>query len=89
MLYPTSSAVQSSEARAFLDPSQTLPRLALIGRPLADVAVYGVQKRSTERNKRPWIARWFGSDHGRDCPPRTAIATLVINADGEATTAYP
>jgi integrase len=25
---------------------------------LADVAVYGVQKRTSDRNKRPWIVRW-------------------------------
>lgn len=32
--------------------------MARTGRPLADVAVYGVQRRSGERNKRPWIVRW-------------------------------
>lgn len=35
-----------------------LPTMSLTGRPLADVAVYSVQKRSGERNKRPWIVRW-------------------------------
>ena len=36
----------------------SLPTLPLTGRPLADVAVFSVQRRSGERNKRPWIARW-------------------------------
>ncbi|MEO7556547.1 MAG: tyrosine-type recombinase/integrase [Acidimicrobiales bacterium] len=27
-------------------------------RPLADIAVYGVQRRKGDRNKRPWITRW-------------------------------
>lgn len=35
-----------------------LPRIALTERPLADVAVFSVQKRSGARNKRPWIVRW-------------------------------
>jgi integrase len=35
-----------------------LPILPLTGRPLADVAVYSVQKRSGDRNRRPWIVRW-------------------------------
>jgi integrase len=35
-----------------------LPTMPLSRRPLADVAVYGVQKRSGDRNKRPWIVRW-------------------------------
>jgi integrase len=35
-----------------------LPQIAGSGRPLADVAVYGVQRRSGERIKRPWIVRW-------------------------------
>ena len=35
-----------------------LPRMPLTGRPLEDVAVYGVQKRSGDRNRRPWIVRW-------------------------------
>jgi len=32
--------------------------MPLTGRPLAEVAVYSVQKRSGPRNKRPWIVRW-------------------------------
>ena len=29
-----------------------------IGRPISDVAVYGMQKRTGERNRRPWVVRW-------------------------------
>jgi integrase len=32
--------------------------LPLTGRPFADVAIYGLQKRTGERNKRPWVVRW-------------------------------
>jgi hypothetical protein len=44
-----------------------LPKIDGPGRPLADVAVYGVQKRSGERNKRPWVVRWavVGRQHSR------------------------
>ena len=41
------------------------------GRPLADVAVYGVQKRSGDRNKRPWIVRWAVNGRQRSRAFRT------------------
>lgn len=41
------------------------------GRPLADVAVYGVQKRSGDRNKRPWIVRWAVTGRQRSRAFRT------------------
>lgn len=48
-----------------------LPKMPLTGRPLADVAVYSVQKRSGERNKRPWIVRWSLDGHQRSRAFRT------------------
>jgi integrase len=48
-----------------------LPTLPLTGRPLADVAVYSVQKRSGERNKRPWIVRWSVNGRQRSRAFRT------------------
>src|SRR5260221_14052926 len=35
-----------------------LPKIAVTGRPLPDVAVYGVQRRNGDRHKRPWVVRW-------------------------------
>jgi integrase len=45
-------------------PRNTLP---LTGRPLADVAVHSVQRRTGERHKKPYIARWRvnGKDFSR------------------------
>lgn len=45
--------------------------MPLTGRPLADVAVFSVQKRSGERNKRPWIARWSVNGRQRSRAFRT------------------
>ncbi len=48
-----------------------LPTMPLTGRPLADVAVYSVQKRSGERNKRPWVVRWSVNGRQRSRSFRT------------------
>lgn len=48
-----------------------LPTLPLTGRPLADVAVFSVQRRSGDRNKRPWIARWSVNGRRRSRAFRT------------------
>ncbi|MEY2591945.1 MAG: hypothetical protein QOJ67_3929 [Acidimicrobiaceae bacterium] len=68
-----------------------LPTLPLTGRPLADVAVYGVQKRSSERNKRPWIVRWTLNGRQRSRAfrikseaERYRSALLVAQQSGEA-----
>lgn len=45
--------------------------MPLTGRPLADVAVYGVQKRSGDRNRRPWVVRWAVSGRQRSRAFRT------------------
>jgi integrase len=45
--------------------------MPLTGRPLADVAVYGVQRRSGDRNKRPWIVRWAVNGRQRSRAFRT------------------
>lgn len=51
----------------------TLPMLPLTGRPLADVAVYSVQKRTSERNKRPWVVRWAVRGRQRSRAFRTKV----------------
>ncbi len=48
-----------------------LPKVPLTGRPLADVAVYSVQKRSGDRNKRPWVVRWSVNGRQRSRSFRT------------------
>ncbi|HXY46151.1 MAG TPA: site-specific integrase [Acidimicrobiales bacterium] len=48
-----------------------LPTLPLSGRPLADVSVYSVQRRSVERHKRPWITRWSVNGRQRSRAFRT------------------
>jgi hypothetical protein len=48
-----------------------LPTLPLTGRPLADVSVYSVQRRSGERHKRPWITRWSADGRQRSRSFRT------------------
>jgi hypothetical protein len=48
-----------------------LPTLPLTGRPLAGVSVFGLQRRSGERHKRPWIARWSVSGRQRSRSFRT------------------
>src|SRR5262245_35679347 len=48
-----------------------LPTVLRSGRPLADVAVYGVQKRTGERNKRPWVVRWAVTGRQRSRAFRT------------------
>lgn len=48
-----------------------LPKMALTGRPLADVAVYGVQKRAGDRHKRPWVVRWAVTGRQRSRAFRT------------------
>jgi len=35
-----------------------IPQMAPMGRPLADVAVFGIQKRDITKHTRPWIVRW-------------------------------
>jgi integrase len=68
-----------------------LPTLPFTGRPLAEVAVYGVQRRSSERNKRPWIARWSLNGRQRSRAFRTKVeaeryrsALFVALQSGEA-----
>jgi len=68
-----------------------LPTLPLTGRPLADVAVFSVQRRSGDRNKRPWIARWSINGRQRSRAFRTKAeaeryrsALLVAQQSGEA-----
>lgn len=68
-----------------------LPTLPLTGRPLADVAVFSVQRRSGERNKRPWIVRWSLIGRQRSRAFRTKAeaeryrsALLVAQQSGEA-----
>lgn len=68
-----------------------LPSLPVNRRPLPDVAVYGVQKRTGERNKRPWIARWAVSGRQRSRAFRTRAeadrfrsALLLAQHRGEA-----
>src|SRR3546814_5279945 len=68
-----------------------LPTLPLTGRPLADVAVFSVQRRSGERNKRPWIVRWSLNGRQRSRAFRTKAeaeryrsALLVAQQSGEA-----
>ena len=69
-------------------PRNTLP---LTGRPLADVAVHGVQRRTGERHKKPYIARWRvnGKDFSRSYrtkaeAERVRSALLVAVQTGEA-----
>lgn len=64
--------------------------MPLTGRPLADVAVYSVQKRSGERNKRPWIVRWSLDGRQRSRAFRTKVEAdryrsglLVAQQSGE------
>src|SRR5262249_54329759 len=76
-----------------------LPTLPLTGRPLAEVSVFGVQRRSGERHKRPWIARWAVAGRQRSRSFRTKAeaerfrsALLLAVQSGEAfdeTTAEP
>ena len=68
-----------------------LPTSPLTGRPLADVAVYSVQRRKGERNKRPWIVRWSVNHRQRSRAFRTRAeaeryrsALLVAQQRGEA-----
>ena len=68
-----------------------LPRFPLNGRPLADVSVYSVQRRSGDRNKRPWIARWSLNGRQRSRAFRTKTEAeryrsglLVAAQSGEA-----
>ena len=68
-----------------------LPTLPLTGRPLADVSVFGVQRRSGERHKRPWIARWLvdGRQRSRSFRTKTEAerfrsALLVALQSGQA-----
>ena len=68
-----------------------LPTLPVNRRPLPDVAVYGVQKRTGERNKRPWIVRWAVSGRQRSRAFRTRAeadrfrsALLLAQHRGEA-----
>lgn len=68
-----------------------LPKIARHGRPLADVAVYGVQKRSGPRIKRPWIVRWsvVGRQRSRSFRTRAEAeryrsGLLVAQQSGEA-----
>lgn len=68
-----------------------LPTLPLTGRPLAEVSVFGVQRRSGERNKRPWIVRWTVVGRQRSKAFRTRVeadryrsALLVAVQSGEA-----
>src|SRR3546814_15668023 len=68
-----------------------LPTLPLTGRPLADVAVFSVQRRSGERNKRPWIVRWSLNGRQRSRAFRTKAEAeryrstlLVAQQSGEA-----
>ncbi|MGH9184405.1 MAG: hypothetical protein ACRD0U_01085, partial [Acidimicrobiales bacterium] len=67
-----------------------LPTMPLTGRPLADVAVYSVQKRSGERNKRRWIVRWSLDGRQRSRAFRTKAEAdryrsglLVVQQSGE------
>lgn len=69
----------------------TLPTLPLTGRPLADVAVYGVQKRTGDRNKRRWIVRWSVDGRQRSRAYRTKAEAdrfrsglLVAQQSGES-----
>ena len=69
----------------------SLPTLPLTGRPLADVAVFSVQRRSGERNKRSWIVRWSLIGRQRSRAFRTKAeaeryrsALLVAQQSGEA-----
>ena len=48
-----------------------LPTLPLTGRPLADVSVFSVQRRSGDRHKRPWITRWSVNGRQRSRSFRT------------------
>jgi integrase len=68
-----------------------LPTLPLNGRPLADVSVYSVQRRSGERHKRPWITRWSADGRQRSRSFRTKAEAerfrsglLVAVQSGEA-----
>jgi len=68
-----------------------LPTLPLTGRPLADVAVYSVQRRTGARNKRPWIVRWSLNGRQRSRAfrikpeaERYRSALLVAQQRGEA-----
>lgn len=68
-----------------------LPRLPLTGRPLADVRVFGVQRRAGERHKRPWITRWSVAGRQRSRSFRTKAEAdrfrtglLVAVQSGEA-----
>ena len=45
--------------------------LPLSGRPLADVAVFGVQRRTADRHKRPWVTRWSVTGRQRSRSFRT------------------
>ena len=69
-------------------PQKTLP---LTGRPLADVAVFGVQRRSGERHKKPYVVRWSLDGRQRSRAFRTKgeaermrSALMVAAQSGEA-----
>jgi hypothetical protein len=57
-----------SSAGSFLP---LLPTLLLTGRPLADVSVYGVQRRTGARHKKPHVTRWSLNGHQRSRAFRT------------------
>jgi integrase len=50
-----------------------LPTLPLTGRPLADVSVFSVQRRSSDSHKRPWITRWSVNGRQRSRSFRTKV----------------
>jgi hypothetical protein len=65
--------------------------MTVAGRPLADVSVFGVQRRSGERIKRPYVARWAVNGRQRSRSYRTKgeaerlrTALLVAAQSGEA-----
>jgi hypothetical protein len=54
-------------------PPMALPVLSLAGRPLADVLVFGVQRRGGERIKKPYVARWSVNGRQRSRSYRTKV----------------
>ena len=69
-------------------PQKSLP---LTGRPLADVSVHGVQRRTGDRHKKPYIARWrvHGKPFSRSYRTkaeaervRTALMVAVQSGEG-------
>jgi integrase len=71
-------------------PPTLLPRMKASARPLADVRVHGLQRRSGDRIGRPWVVRWKveGRSHSRSFrvrpeAERFRTGLFIAQQDGE------